>query len=148
MIHNVSQQPEVSTHPHPQKGYGFSNKPIWLSAKRCANGGSDFWLSHKIHFKHFVLLLLCVCVHNWSVSQWKWYELQIWSRWRNIIFWKWKAPRNSTPENGHAHGECFRCFHSRTWRIKTLLQSPICTEKISLYTLHIKSIITKFCFWS
>ena len=82
MIHNVSQQPEVSTHPHPQKGYGFSNKPIWLSAKRCANGGSDFWLSHKIHFKHFVLLLLCVCVHNWSVSQWKQYELQIWSNWR------------------------------------------------------------------
>ena len=27
-------------------------------------------------------------------------------------------------------------------------QSPICTEEISLYTVHIKSIITKFCFWS
>ena len=23
---------------------------------------------NKIHLKHFVLLLLCVCVHNWSVS--------------------------------------------------------------------------------
>ena len=113
---------------------------IWLSAKRCANGGSDFWLSIK-SVSNTVLLLLCVCVHNWSVSQWKQYDLQIWSSWRNIIFWKWKAPRNSTPENGHAHGECFRCFHSRTWWIKTLPQSLICT-------VHIKSIITKFCFWS
>ena len=26
--------------------------------------------------------------------------------------------------------------------------SPICTEEISLYTVHIKLIITKFCFWS
>ena len=93
-----------------------------------------------------MLLLLCVCVHNWSVSQWKQYELQIWSSWRNIIFWTWKAPRNSTPENGHTHGEYFRCFRSRTWRIKTLPQSPICTEEISLYTVHIKLIISKFCF--
>ena len=97
--------------------------------------------------KHFVLLLLCVCIHNWSVSQWKQYELQIWSSWRNFIFWKWKAPQNSTPENGHAHGyEYFWCFHSCTWRIKTLPQSPICTEEILLYTVHIKSIISKFCF--
>ena len=29
-----------------------------------------------------------------------------------------------------------------------LPQSPICTEEISLYTVHIKSVITKFCFWS
>ena len=29
-------------------------------------------------------------------------------------------------------------FHSRTWWIKTLPQSPICTEKILLYTVHIK----------
>ena len=104
---------------------------------------------NKICFKHFVFLLLCVCVHNWSVSQQKQYELQIWSSWRNIIFWKWKAPQNSTPENGHAHGEYFRCFqfHSCTWRIKTLPQSPTCTEEILLYTVHIKSISTKFCFW-
>ena len=147
---------------------------IWLRVKRCANGGLDFcqyiisYFSHshltscqKVHkwgvgfltvhiicFKHFVLLLLCLCVHNWSVSQWKQYELQTWSSWRKIIFWKWKAPQNLTPENGLAHGECFRCFHSRTWRIKTLPQSPICTEEISLNTVHIKSIITKFCFCS
>ena len=31
------------------------------------------------------MLLLCVCVHNWLVSQWKQYELQIWSSWRNIF---------------------------------------------------------------
>ena len=121
---------------------------IWLSAKSTKWGGSDFWLSIKICFKHFVLLLLCVCIHNWSVSQWKQYELQIWSSWRNIIFLKWKALRNSTPENRHVHSEYFRRFHSRTWRIKTLPQSQICTEEISLYTVHIKSIITKFCFWS
>ena len=120
---------------------------IWLSAKS-TKWGLDSWLSIKICFKHFVLLLLCVCVHNWSVSQWKQYKLQIWSSWRNINFWKWKAPRNSTPENRHAHSEYFRCFHSHTWRIKTLPQSPICTEEISLYTVHIKLIITKFCFWS
>ena len=29
-----------------------------------------------------------------------------------------------------------------------LTQSPICTEEILLYTVHIKSIISKFCFWS
>ena len=110
--------------------------------------GVGFLTLNKIRFKHFVLLLLCVCVHNLSVSQWKQYELQIWSSWRNIIFWKWKAPQNSTPENGHTHGEYFRCFHSRSSRIKTLPQSPICTEEISLYTVHIKSIITKFCFCS
>ena len=108
--------------------------------------GVGFLTVNKICFKHFVLLLLCACVHNWSVSQWKQYELQIWSSWRNIFFWKWKAPQNSTPENGHAHGECFQCFHWHTWWIKTLPQSPICTEEISLYTVHIKSIITKFVF--
>ena len=48
---------------------------IWLSAKRCANGGVRFLIVNKICFKYFVLLLLCVCVHNWSVSQWKQYEL-------------------------------------------------------------------------
>ena len=110
--------------------------------------GVGFLTVNKICLKHFVLLLFCVCVHNWSVSQWKQYELQIWSSWRNIIFWKWKAPQNSTPENRHARDEYFRCFRSRTWRIKTLTQSPICTEEISLYTVHIKLIITKFCFWS
>ena len=89
-----------------------------------------------------------MCVHNWSVSKWKQYELQIWSSWIFLIFSNWKAPWNSTPENGHAHGECFWCFHSCTWRIKTLPQSPISTEEISLYTVHIKSTITKFCFWS
>ena len=107
--------------------------------------GVRFLTVNKNRFKHPVLLLLCVCVHNWSVSQWKQYELQICSSWRNI-FWKWKAPQNSTPENGHAHGEYFQCFRSRTWRIKTLPQSPICTEEISLYTVHIKLIITKFVF--
>ena len=105
-----------------------------------------FLTANKIHFKHFVLLLLCVCVHNWSISQWKQYEFQIWSCCSNIYFWKWKVPQNLTLENGHAYGKCFWCFHSRTWRIKTLPQSPICTEEISLYTVHIKSIITKFCF--
>ena len=116
--------------------------------KDVQTGGSEFLNVNKIHFKHFVLLLLCVCVHNWSVSLWKQYELQIWSTWRNTIFLKQKVPRNSTPENGHAHSECFWCFHSRTWRIKTLPQSPICTEEISLFSVPIKSIITKFCFWS
>ena len=65
---------------------------------------------------------------------------------RIIIFWKWKVSWNSTPENGHLHGEWFRMFHSRTWWIKTLPQPLICTEEISLYTVHIKLIITKFCF--
>ena len=82
------------------------------------------------------LLLLCVCVHNWSVSQWKQYELPIWSSWRNIYFWKWKAPRNSTPENGHTHGEWFQCFYSHTWQIKTLPQSPICIGRFSEAGLH------------
>ena len=99
--------------------------------------GVGFLTVNKIRWKHFVLLLLCVCVHNWSVSQWKQYELQIWSSWRNTIFRKWKAPRNSTPENRHAHGEYFRCFHSCTWWIKTLPQSLICIEEILLYTVHI-----------
>ena len=97
--------------------------------------GVRFLTVNKICFKHFVLLL-CVCVHNWSVSQRRQYELQIWSSWRNIIFWKWKAPRNLTSENGHTHGECFGCFHSRTWWIKTWPQSPICTEDIALKSAY------------
>ena len=98
--------------------------------------GVRFLTVNKICFKHFVLLLLCVCLYNWSVSQWKQYELQIWSSWRNIIFGKWKAPRNLTPKNGHSHGECFWCFHLHTLRIKTLPQLPICTEEIPLYTAY------------
>ena len=123
---------------------------IWLSAKRCANGGVGFLTVNKICFKHFVLLLFCVCIHNWSVSQWKQYELWIWSSWRYIYFWKWKAPWNLTPENGPitVSHECFQCFYSCTWWIKTLPQSPIYTEEISLYTVHVTSIIIKFWFWS
>ena len=34
------------------------------------------------------------------------------------------------------------------WWIKTLPQSPICTEEILFYTVHITSIIIKFWFWS
>ena len=123
----------------------FSSTSVLFS---CVQMGVRFLTVNQICFKHFVLLVLCVCVHNWSVSQWKQYELQIWSSWKNIIFSKWKVPWNSTPEKGHAHGEYFRYFHSCTWQIKTLPQSPICTEEIPLYTVHIKSIITKFCFWS
>ena len=53
-----------------------------------------------------------------------------------------------TAENGHAHGECFWCFYSRTWQIKTLPQSPICIKEISLYAVHITSFIITFWFWS
>jgi len=50
------------------------------------------------------------------------------------LFLKVKAPQNSTPENGHAHGECFWCFYSCTWWIKTLPQSPICiVSKLVFY---------------
>ena len=58
---------------------------IFLVPKGVQMGGG-FLTVNKIRLKHFVLLLLCVCVHNWSVSQWKQYELQIWSSWRNILF--------------------------------------------------------------
>ena len=79
----------------------------WLSAKRCASWGMGFWLPIKS-----VSNTCCfVCVFIIGQTQWKQYKFQIWSCWRNIYFWKWKAPRNSAPENGHAHGECFRCFH-------------------------------------
>ena len=33
--------------------------------------GVGFLTVNKICLKHFVLFLLCVCIHNWSVSQWK-----------------------------------------------------------------------------
>ena len=119
---------------------------IWLRAKRCANG--DYLLSIKS-----VSNTLSCCCSVCAFIIGRYYsgnnELQIWSSWRkNKTNWKWKAPQNLTPENGHAHGECFQCFHSRTWRIKTLPQSPICTEEILLYTVHIKLIIAKFCFGS
>ena len=74
---------------------------IWLSDKRSALCGVGVLTANKICFKHFVLLLHCVCVHNWSISQWKQYEFQIWSCWSNIYFWNWKAPWNLTPENRH-----------------------------------------------
>ena len=48
----------------------------------CGGGRGGVLTVNKICFKHFVLLLLCVCIHNWSVSQWEQYELQIWSSWR------------------------------------------------------------------
>ena len=48
-----------------------------LVPKGAQMGGRIFLLSIKSVLKHFVLLLLCVCVHHWSVSQWKQYELQI-----------------------------------------------------------------------
>ena len=106
---------------------------VTYSAKRCAN----FWLS----IKSVSNTLSCCCfVCAFIIGQYHSGN----NSWRNIIFRKWKAPRNLTPENGHAHSECFRCFHSRTWQIKTLPQSPIYTEEISFYTVHIKSIITKF----
>ena len=62
---------------------------IWLSAKRCASCRVGVLTANKIRFKHFVLLL-CMCVHNWSILQWKQYQSQIWSCWHNIYFWKWK----------------------------------------------------------
>ena len=56
------------------------------SCQKVRKRGVGFLTVNKIIFKHFVFLLLCVCVHNWSISQWKQYELQIWSSWRNITF--------------------------------------------------------------
>ena len=121
---------------------------IWLSAKRCANGGSDFWpsiksVSNTLSCCCFVCAFIIGQCHSGNNMSSKSEAAG-----ETLYFWKWKAPRNSTPENGHAHGECFRYFHSCTWRIKTLPPSPICTEEILLYTVHIKSIITRFCFWS
>ena len=116
--------------------------------KGCANGASDFWLSIK-SVSNTLSCCCFVCVfiigqyhsgNNMSSKSEAAGEF--------FFFWKWKVPRVSTPENRHAHGEYFQCFHSRTWWIKTLPQSLICTEEISLYTVHIKLIITKFCFWS
>ena len=104
--------------------------------------GVGFLIVNKICFKRFVFLLFYVCIHNWSVSQWKQYELQL----EKYLFLK--APLNSIPENKHDHSESFRCFYSCSWWIKTLPQSPICIEEISLYTVHITSIIIKFWFWS
>ena len=68
----------------------FNNVGYWYTGcQKVCKWGVGFLTVNKICFKHFVLLLLCVCIHNWSVSQWKQYELQIlqiWSSWRNIIF--------------------------------------------------------------
>ena len=72
---------------------------LYIQCQKVRKWGVGFLTVNKIRFKHFVLLL-CVYVHNWSVSQWKQYELQIWNSWRNIIFWKWKAPQNLNPANG------------------------------------------------
>ena len=123
-------------------------KTYMTNAKRCANGRSDFWLSIKSVWN---TLSCCCFVCAFIIGQYHSgnnMSSKSEAAGEILFFWKWKAPRNSTPENGHAHGEYFRCFRSRTWRIKTLPQSLICTEEISLYTVHIKSIISKFCFWN
>ena len=73
--------------------------------------GVRFLTVNKIRFKHFVLLLLCVCVHNWSVSQWKQYELQIWSRWRFFSFF--------SPESEKLHEDGFKAM------ITHKIKSPI-----------------------
>ena len=52
-------------------------KNIYDLVPKGAQMGVGFLTVNKIRLKHFVLLLLCVCVHRWSVSQWKQYELQI-----------------------------------------------------------------------
>jgi len=44
---------------------------IWLTATRCASWGGGVLTANKICSKYFVLSL-CVCFHNWSISQWKW----------------------------------------------------------------------------
>ena len=75
----------------PVVSHGLVN--IWLGAKWCTQrgGGGGGLAINKISFKHFVMLLY-VCIHDWSLSQWKqWlYEFQIWNSWAIFIFWKEK----------------------------------------------------------
>ena len=123
---------------------------IWLSAERCTNGGSDFWLS----IKSVSNTLSCCCFvcafiigqyhsgNNMSSKSGAAGAIFIFEIEKRHGIWPLKT------DIMYAHGECFRCFRSHTWRIRTLPQSPICTEEILLYTAHIKLFVTKFCFWS
>ena len=52
--------------------------------------GWGFWLPTKSVSNILSCCFVCMCVHNWSILQWKQYQSQIWSCWHNIYFWKWK----------------------------------------------------------
>ena len=111
-------------------------------------GGSDFWLSIKsvsntLSCCCFVCAFITGQYHSGNNISFKSGAAG------EILFFESEKRHEIQPlKKGHAHDECFQCFHSCTWWIKTLPQSPICTKEISLYTVHIKLIITKFCFWS
>ena len=122
---------------------------VWLSAKRCTNGGSDFWLS----IKSISNILSCCCFvcasitgqyhsgNNMSSKSGAAGEIFFESEKRHGI-WPLKTDTLTVSAfwwtvSIHVHDE-----------IKTLPQSLFCTEEILLYTVHIKSIITKFCFGS
>ena len=129
---------------------------IWLSAKRCTNGrggaggggGVDFWLSIKsVSNTLFCCCFVCVFIigqyhsgNNMSSKSGAAGEILFSESEKSHDIWPLKTDTLMV--------ECFRCFHWCIWRIKTLPQSLICTEEILLYTVHIKLIITKFCFWS
>ena len=110
-------------------------------------GGQGFWLSTKS-----VSNTLSCCCFVWVFKIGQYYSGNNMSsksgQLEKYLFLKLKSvSQNSTPENRHAYGECFWCFYSHPWRIKTLPQSPICTEEISLYTVHVTLIIIKFVFF-
>ena len=118
------------------------------SAKRCANGGSDFWLSIKSVWN---TLSCCCFVCAFIIGQYhSGNNMSSKSEATGeILFLKVKSATKFNPwKRTRGSRWVLSMIRSRTWRIKTLPQSPICTEEISLYTVHIKSIISKFCFWS
>ena len=122
---------------------------IWLSAKRCPIGGSGFWLSIK-SVSNTLSCCCFVCVfiigqyhsgNNTSSKSGAAGEI--------LIFESEKHHGIQTLKTDTLMVGAFDAFnYSHTWRIKTLPQLPICTEEISLYTVHMISIITKFWFWS
>ena len=129
----------------------FSDRDTMWSTMPTGVGERRWWWSHIVHT---FALFANTCPKNvffcatrtrerlgngsLQIRRWKLYHLQqAWNtkhsevtKWILILLFL-------TPENRHAHCEYFRCFHSRTWWIKTLPQSPICTEEISLSTVHI-----------
>ena len=119
---------------------------IWLIAKRCTNGGSDFWLSVK-SVSNTLSSCCSVCA---------------------FIIGQYHSGNNMSSKSGAA-GEILISESEKRHRIRPLKTDLLTVSAFDTfihvhdeskhylshwfaqrrhYTVHIKSVITKFCFWS
>ena len=118
---------------------------LWLSAKRCVNGGSDFWLS----IKSISNTLSCYCfVCAFIIGQYYWGNVLI----RHVCEWKHRAGLFSGVEfRGAFHFQKIKflqllqiwssyCFHYDTDQLWTHTQSNNKTKCLKQISLTVKNL--------